>query len=248
LKTDASATVDQRQEQGAVEMRSIKMVIGLAAAACLLAVVAAPAMAQPQWYECLEVTEGTGKYEDNHCSKEGGKKNWEWIQLSKALESVSEGELEFEDSKTAVGAVRLKCKVKSTGTVGPHEKDTIETAEVTGCKVVKGTCGSPTVKPVHLPWNTELTEAGGEIRDKIKNSGAGLPGYTSTCVVIIKITDTCEGETSAGTANNLTEGLVEVKFDKISEKATCTQSKEKTGTVEGTLTVKAKNGQWIARK
>jgi hypothetical protein len=229
-------------------MRSIKMVIGLAAAACLLAVVAAPAMAAPSWFECSEVAEGTGKYEENKCKKEGGKKNWEWVQLSKTVESVSEGHLEFEDSKTAVGAVRLVCQVKSLGTIGPHAEDKIESAEVTECKVVKGTCGSPTVKPVHLPWNTELTETGGEIRDKIKNSGAGLPGYTSTCVVIIKITDTCEGETSAGVANNLTEGLVEIKFDAASEKAKCTQSKAVTGTVFGTLKVKAKNGQAISVK
>lgn len=229
-------------------MRSIKLVVGLAVAVGLMAIVSAPAMAAPSWFECSEVTEGTGKYEESKCKTEGTKKNWEWVQLSKTVASTSEGELELEDSKTIVGAVRLKCKVKSTGTVGPHAEDKIESAELTECKVVKGTCGSPKAKAIHLPWNTELTEEGGEIRDRIKNSGAGLPGYTVTCVVIIKIEDTCEGETSTGVANNLAAGLVEIKFDTKSPKAKCTQSKAVTGTVEGTLKVKATNGQAISVK
>ncbi len=220
-------------------MRRIKLVIGLAAAACLLAVVAAPALAAPKWYKCVAKT--GGKFEDSACTKEvssGG--TFEWEEITSATAATEEGELEFEDSKTAIGAVRLKCKVVSVGKVGPGSEDSIEKVTTSGCKLVKGTCGSPTVEAVHLPWKTELTEIGGEPRDTLKSGGTGLPGYKSTCTVIIKITDTCEAETNAGLSYSLTNGLQEVKFDPKSPKATCTQSKAVTGTVEGTLVATTK--------
>jgi hypothetical protein len=227
-------------------MRSIKLLLGLAVSVGLLVVVAAPAMAAPAWFECQKKAEG--KFTDSKCSKSGAGE-FEWVQLTSAVKSVSEGELELEDSESTLGAVRLKCKVSSTGVVGPHSEDKIETASVTGCTVVKGTCGSPKAEAVHLPWNTELVEeTGGEFRDKIKNSGAGLPGYKVTCTVIIKVSDTCEAETSTGVANNLTEGLVEAKFETKSGKAKCSLSKKESGTVTGTLKTKTSSGAAISVK
>jgi hypothetical protein len=205
-------------------MRSItKLVLGLAVSAGLLAISAIPAMAAPVWrINGTELTESTA--------------------------SVSEGELELEDSESTLGAVRLKCKVKSTGVVGPKSLDKIEKAEVTGCTVVKGTCGSPKAEAVHLPWNTELKEeASKEVRDGIKNSGAGLPGYKVTCTVLIKVTDTCEAETSTSITNNLEAGLVEAGFNEKSGKAKCSLSKKESGTVTGTLKITAKAGKLSAK-
>jgi hypothetical protein len=204
-------------------MRSItKLVLGLAVSVGLLAISAMPAMAAPVWR-----VNGT--------------------ELTEAVASVSEGELELEDSEATFGAVRLKCKIKSTGVVGPKALDKIEAASVTECKVVKGTCGSPKAEGVHFPWNTELKEeASKEVRDAIKNSGAGLPGYKVTCTVIIKVTDTCESETSTSITNNLEAGIVEAGFNEKSGKAKCSLSKKESGTVTGTLKISTKAGKLSA--
>ncbi len=189
----------------------------------------------PAWQACTNVGATEGSFEDAQCTKENIAGEYEWEEITSARAVTEEGELEFEDSKTSLGAVRLKCKVVSTGEVGPGSEGNVEKVTTSGCKVVKGTCGSPTVEAVHLPWKTELTEIGGQMRDVLKSGGTGLPGYKSTCTVIIKVTDTCEGETNAALDYNLTEGLTEVEFDSKSPKATCTQSKAETGSIEGTL-------------
>ena len=207
-------------------MRNLKVAAGLTAAICTMALSAAPALAVHVWEK-----------------KVGGT----WSEITTATEAVTEGNLQLEDSKSTLGAVRVECKIKSTGKIGPGKADSVEKAEATGCKVVKGTCGSPTAKAIHLPWTTELTESEGKVRDLIKNSGKGLPGYEVTCTVLIKVTDTCEGETSAATTNNLTEGIVEETFDAKSPKAKCSVSKENTGSLEGTLKVKAPAGAEAVR-
>jgi hypothetical protein len=226
----------QSKDKEHIVMRIIRIGVGLALATCLVALSAtSSAFAAPKWEVCKENAGSGTKYEDSSCTKVSSSGKFEWVEIKAATKVTEEGELEFEDSKTSLGAVRLKCKVVSVGTVGPGAEDTIEKVTTSGCKVVKGTCGSPTVEAIHLPWKTELTEIGGEVRDVLKSGGTGLPGYKSTCTVIIKVTDTCEAETNAGVGYSLTEGFAEVKFDPKSPKATCTQSKEKTGTVEGTL-------------
>jgi hypothetical protein len=195
------------------------------------------AAAQPTWEECASFAEGS--FENSKCNKGTGG-GFEWVAVATATEATAEGTLEFEDSKTSLGAVRISCKVSGTGKIGPESSDSIEKMVASSCKVVKGTCGSPTVEAVHLPWATELSEPSGAVRDNFKSSGAGLPGWKTTCTVIIKVTDTCEGEMSAAMTNNVTEGLVEAIFDKVSPKAACSQSKESTGSVEGTLKIVAK--------
>jgi hypothetical protein len=228
-------------------MRGVKVVFGCAMTVGLLAVVAIPALATPSWYKCAEKT--GGKFKDNKCLMESSGGEFEWVKIAKATEVVVEGELGFEDPKLPSGAVKLKCKVKGPGTVGPNAEDQIKSIEVTGCTVIKGTCGSPEVKADNTPWATELfEETGGEIRDRIKSSGVGLPGWTLICVVVKKIEDVCEGETSVGVANKLSEGLVELKFDKKSATLECSQSKAKSGLVEGTLKVKSASGVAISVK
>jgi hypothetical protein len=228
-------------------MRGIKIALGLAVVACLLAVLAAPALATPSWYKCAETV--GGKFIDNKCTTEGAGGEFEWVRIEKTTEVTLEGELEFEDSKTSVGAVRIKCKVKGTGSVGPDAEDQVKTLDPTGCTVVKGTCGSPTLAALHLPWVTELfEEAGGVIKDKVKGSGVGPYGWVLTCTVIIVIKDECTGEAIADTANVLAEGIVEVKFANKSGKLKCTQSKVESGSVEGVLKVKTVSGVAISVK
>ncbi len=229
-------------------MRSIKLVLGLGMAACLLAVVAAPALASPSWYECAK--KAGGKFTDSKCTKEGAGE-FEWVKIAAPQGSISEGKLELEDSKTKLGAIRVSCEVLSEGTVGTEGLDEITSATLKNCKVVKGECpGFEGVTAVHLPWKTELTEpVKGEIRDNIKEGkGKGLPGYKTTCVIIIPISDECTGETSTKITNVFTEGLVEASFEAKSAKAKCTMSKAVTGTVEGTLKTRDKSGIPISAK
>ena len=70
-------------------MRSIKLVIGLAVAVGLMAIVAAPAMAAPSWFEC-EKTEG--KFKNNKFTENRLPNEFEWVQLSKAIPSMSKEE------------------------------------------------------------------------------------------------------------------------------------------------------------
>jgi hypothetical protein len=198
------------------------------------------------WFECAE--KAGGKYTNNKCTAEGSGGKFEWVEITKATEVVMEGELELEDSESSIGAVRVKCKIMGEGTV-LGSTGSIAVVKLEKCAVVKGTCGSPTAEAIHLPWSTELKEeASDEIRDEIKNSGSGLPGYTVTCTVIIKIKDTCEGETTAGIVDSLKEGLVEATFEAKSSKLTCSLSKKVSGSVGGTLKIMAKSGAAISAK
>ncbi len=234
-------------------MRSIKLVLGLGMAACLLAVVAAPALAAgPSWYECAKKT--GGNFKDSKCKEPKGEKEvgeFEWVKIAAPQASISEGKLILEDSKTKIGAVKISCEIKSEGTVGTEGLDEITSAELKNCSVVSGTCPElKNVKALNLPWKTELTEpTEKEIRDNIKpGNGTKLPGYSTTCVVIIPITDECTGETSTKMTNIFAEGLVEASFEIKSKKATCTQSKKETGTVEGALKTRDKSGVPISVK
>jgi len=230
-------------------MRGVKMAFGLIMAACLMMVAAAPAFAGTEWQHCEKVGAPKGSFSEHLCKTKEAGGEWEWIPIKKESSEkvVIEGELELEDSESTLGAVRIKCKVSSTGLVEAEGKGTIETATLTECKVVKGTCGSPKAEAIHLPWDTELVEEGGKIRDKIKSSGAGAPGYKVTCTVIIKVTDTCEAETSTAITNNVEASLVEASFEAKSGKAKCSLSKKESGSVSGTLKIKQANG-WGLRQ
>jgi hypothetical protein len=197
-------------------MRSIKMAFGLAVAVtCLLAVSAASALAAPVWEQ-----------------KVGGV----FSEIKAATAASTEGKLKLEDLKGGINkeAVQIECTVKSTGKIGAGSADSIEKTEATKCTVIKGTCGTPTVEALHTPWTTELVAG---IRDNIKNSGAGLPGWKVTCTILfVKVVDTCETETSTSMANNEATGNVEATFNAESPKAKCSRGGAETGVVEGVLT------------
>jgi methionine-rich copper-binding protein CopC len=130
--------------------------------------------------------------------------------------------------------VSLECTGTGEGKVLAAGKDTVTAAKATGCIVLEGSCPTPSANPVHLPWNTELTTVGTELRDNITNSGAGEPGWTVTCLGIIK--DECTGPSSTKITNNLTETPVDVTstFDEGSAPAHC--SLDAAGTKEGLVT------------
>lgn len=176
-------------------------------------------------------------------------------KLEASMETTSTGELELEDSKVPlVGATAVKCKGTDKGTVNIEGKDTITEIKATECKPVKGGCESEvTAAAVHLPWDTQLVTVENakkekEVRDEIKSSGAGTPGWAVTCKTALgKKTDTCEGESSVG-IDNVTEGEhagdVAALFEAVTHEkpATCTEGGAKSGFVTGTDFIKGAEG------
>lgn len=166
----------------------------------------------------------------------------EWLQngskLTSALSVTSKGKLKLTDTKGGLkkGSVTIECTGTDKGTVGPGAADELTEVKATECKHVAGEeCPSPSAEAVHLPWKTELYEEGSAIRDKVANSGAGLPGWKVKCSIL---SDTCEAETS--TAIKLVEvGIVDATFEEKSAKANCSRGGTGTGVVEGTDVLEA---------
>ena len=245
-------------------MKYLKIALGLAFAAGLMAVVASPAMAVPRWVHCVKVT--TGQWEDSNCSKKGSTNVYETKAVTETSEVTSSGTFRLEDSATGVA---LSCKAKGRGWVvnlstGAGE-DGIFEATVTGCAVVTGTCENPLFEARNLPWGTRLVEGARakegekekvgaeEVRDELisgpKNQeGKGEPGWAVRCTVggIIKVTDRCEKSGTTQTVlNNRVTGATEFVFSK--EEATCSVDGGVTGKVEGTVTEKlrALTALWV---
>jgi len=145
------------------------------------------------------------------------------------------------------GGITVECEGTTLGTVETAGKDKItnvenlaKTSTTIPCVTLAGTCETAEAKAVHLPWNTQLIEEGIELRDELKTSGAGNPGWAVTChkTLLGTITETCtaaKGTTSI--ANLATE--VEAKFDAKTEEASCTGGLSNKGTVRGPVFISA---------
>jgi hypothetical protein len=234
-------------------MRYLKIVLGLALVAGLMAVVASPAMAaQPKWVFCNEVT--SGKWTNSGCTTSGSGK-FETAAVTETVEDTSSGKLELEDSKATGGATAITCEGTNTGTAGANGSDGIKTITATHCTFVKaGSCEEAkgvTAIARNLPWATKLEEVENEktkkmeVRDSVTSLVAGkTPGWAVECTVagILKITDTCEGNTSTSATANRTEGTIETNFDEVSEKspATCSVGGAGAGFVRGPVRVRSR--------
>jgi hypothetical protein len=232
--------------------RAIALIIGCflpIVVVALLTMMPSPALAAPGWQICEATSEGS--FEDEGCTKETAGGLYEWLTLTEAETISGTSTVELEDSAEISGALRIKCGAEISETLENETEGTITGLELNTCKVVKGTCESPTAKAINLPWKTELTETGSEYRDDIQSDGSGTPGYVITCSGSLKVEDKCEfGTASVGLVNISTEGLVEAKFDASSGKATCNHgekcpTRSATGTIEGSIKAKATLGHGI---
>jgi hypothetical protein len=247
-------------------MTYLKMALGLALAAGLMAVVASPAMAVPRWVHCVKVT--TGQWEDPNCSKKGSTNVYETQAITATSEVTSSGTLKLEDTATKV---KLTCTGSNRGwvvnlTTGAGEDGIIEIA-ASGCKTQEGSaeCTEPLFEARNLPWGTRLVEGKRakegtkeevgpeEVRDELisgpkKQEGEGEPGWAVRCTVggIIKVTDRCEKSgTSQNARNNRETGATEFVFSK--EPAKCSFAGGETGKAEGTVISKlrALTALWV---
>ncbi len=234
-------------------MKYIKIALGLAFAAGLMAVAASPALAlSPRWVTCQNVGTG-GHWTDSHCEKAGAGE-WDTREVTETREvTSSSSKIELEDTAVLLGPSSVECEGTDTGTIGAGGTDSTVGITVTKCKIVRaGPCEKlEEVKPLNLPWLTLLEERENkgkerEVRDRITSLVVGKnPGWAVKCKTIGGVkTDECTGITSTGVRNGA-GGVVEGIFEKISEEtpASCTEGNSKSGFVRGTTINRLRNAK-----
>jgi hypothetical protein len=243
-------------------MKSMKSI--MSAGLCLVAmlvvgmVAAGTASAVPKWEHC-ETEKETGartKYETDQCKTEvstGGQFSWQEVTGTEKV--VSHASLLLEDEIPLVGVVSISCTGKDEGSVGPGRFDRITAITEIHC-VTDERCEKITIEaePRNLPWQTELFETEGKIRDALKSGGAGEPGWAVTCEVLgIEKTDVCTSEAGTTSVENVwTKGIGETHGELLvladfpkpnAPKAKCTVTGANTGDVLGTVATLQANGQ-----
>jgi len=85
--------------------------------------------------------------------------------------------------------------------------------------VDKGTCGSPKILPLNLPWITLLAEPKtGEFEGSIKTAATAGAGWKAECTVLgVKVVDECTTQAGKFLIEN-DEGLLHVEFMEEIEK------------------------------
>ena len=239
-------------------MKYLKITLGLALVAGLMAMAASPATAAAKWVHCVKVEAGKGQWNNSNCSEADKSNEYETKAITETSEVTSSGELELED--TAAG-VALKCAGSNRGWVANlttgGEGGVIEIS-ATSCKTEKGTCENPLAEARNLPWGSKLVESGAEVRDELVSGpktqeGKGEPGWAVRCTVggIIKVTDRCEKSgTTQNVKNNRATGATEFTFDKKTGSVICSVDGGATGRVEGTVTgkLRALTALWVPYK
>jgi hypothetical protein len=240
-------------------MRSIKIAFGLTMAVCLLAVAASSASAAPVWEQCQKVGVPKGSFRDSQCAFTEALGEFEWGVLKGKEEVESKGTLKLLDT---VFGVEVECAGVNEGWIGPNGEDEItEISETKGgsklvkCTTTKGAekCKGAVANAENLPWKTELTEKGAEIRDFVKTSAKAeltekkFPAWKVTCKEPKELVDICKANKGASTKmTNIetgAENYVEAEFEgAASGKAACTSGGNESGTVKGSITIKQKNG------
>ncbi len=222
-------------------MKRIMIAIGFLAAASAMMLTAQPALAAmtPEWAQCEEALEnGSGQWSTSSCNSTSGELNWETRAVSATREMTSSGTVEVTDKKAEGGELTVKCKETDAGWIGREGLDKESSVTLSSCTRVAGTCEEKElkVKAIDLPWNTQLAEKEGKIRDLIKAGGGG-PGYTIECG---KKTIECTGAVTMAMSDS-SGGEVQAEFDKTSEaeKGTCSVGGAESERVHGTIDIKA---------
>ena len=130
---------------------------------------------------------------------------------------------------------------KALGFLYSNGEDEVVEGECTEVESMTSGVTCSSVKPVNLPWLTQLVqESSGAFLDLIKSDGKGIPGWEVECTALgVKVTDKCETENGKPEQlNNTSTEEVEATFLESvaeSEEAKCSVGGEKEGLVVGTL-------------
>jgi hypothetical protein len=245
-------------------MKYLKIALGPALVASLMAVAASPAIATARWVTCVK---GSGVYTSTTCTTVGAG-GWETKELAGTSTVTSSGEVEMEDAKATGGATGIVCKGTGTGWVSNpttgNGEDGVTTITQTSCKFLTGKVGSCeeskgiSARARNLPWGTKLVEREKEVRDELRSGphdeeGNGEPGWSFECTVagILKITDTCEHQ--GNTANVIAKrstGEVEGKADERTKEetmGTCSVGGRESQLLRGTISSRLSSGNafWV---
>jgi hypothetical protein len=120
---------------------------------------------------------------------------------------------------SAAGDPDILCEVaKVAGTILSNGEGETTAGECLKPVVDKGTCGSPKVNPVNLPWTSLLLEpTAGVFEVDLKAAGNG-PGWAAECTVLgVKVIDTCTTQNGKALVTNI-EGLLHIEFMEEIEK------------------------------
>ncbi len=209
------------------------------------------------WLVCLQGS-GLTKYTNSKCSEASSSGKWQSLGVPSGTEitvKILVISLLLRDSRTTIGEVVANCPNVGSigeGVIKANGEGEIRKAEYTAagaknCKDEKGNCPEFTlVKALNLPWVTNIEEGPNkEPLTTIKpHAGGGQPGWAIMCkVLFIEETDECtaakEGEEEKATlAIKVSAGeLLVLSLFEEKQKALCTQSKEKTGEVKGTVAI-----------
>lgn len=241
-------------------MKHLVKIAGLCLASMLVLgmAITATASAAPHWLVCLKENLGTTttKWASDQCKEAVSGGGWEWSELKGTEPVRSHASLRLADTKIPlVGTVSVSCTGEGVGSVGPKQFD--RTTEINSIKCVPGeNCEKieKEVKPLNLPWQTELYETEGKIRDKVRAENGKGAGWAVTCrVALISKTDECDTEEgSTSVENSWTKGigkgelLVLANFDAKSTNATCSVGGNLSGEVRGPIATLLESGQALS--
>ncbi len=235
-------------------MRFIRIAGFCLAAVFVMSMVAAgTASAAPHWLVCLPSHTGTTttKWNSEQCSTAASGGSWEWSEPKTTEATRTAGSLKLE-AHTALGEVAVLCSGLDAGWIGPNGTDqtttiTIDKCEAsTNCEKLEGE-----VKPLGLPWNSELKETEGKIHDTIRSTGHGEPGWEVHCRAFGKSeTNVCTSNEglvvleNKNTPGNLAALLVLANFINPNKpKANCTVTGAGTGNVSGSIAILLASGR-----
>src|SRR4029077_229959 len=100
-------------------MSRIRLILLAALAVFAVAAVTSASASALEWYRCFPVTPGTGKFEDNHCQKPGGTKEFEKELIKGLLKIIAKQTESYTlEGKLAGVTVEIKCEEqKATGSI-----------------------------------------------------------------------------------------------------------------------------------
>jgi hypothetical protein len=157
---------------------------------------------------------------------------------------LPEGTMLFEDMNST-GKPDLLCELSKT--TGKLEDDGVLEIKATECikpEIDSGTCGSPVISPVHLPWIAVVEEPSeGVFELRVVSGHEGEPGWLVECTVLgIKATDTCTTNKSQMLLQNSEGGVVKAEYmEEVAseEDANCTLGGAEQGLQVGLSVIQA---------
>lgn len=157
------------------------------------------------------------------------------------------GSLLLLEDKNAPGKPDILCEVENSQASLLYNGE----AEITKLECIKpvvdsGTCGSPKISAVGLPWQVDIIEpSAGVFEAEISSATGSGAGWAAECIVLgIKAIDTCTSNKAKALLANTEAGLVDGEFmEEVAkeEELTCTIGGKESGLSFGLILFQALN-------